>query len=224
MTDRESSVVLISGGMDSLVTAAEAVCAGDPAFLHVSYGQRTERRERAAFRAIADHYGIHMRLECNISYLREIGGSSLIDPSLPIHVDGIDRTEVPDSYVPFRNAHLLSIAVSWAEVIGASAIYIGAVEEDSSGYPDCTASFIDAFQRAARLGTARGGEIRIVTPLIHLSKAEIVARGVRLDAPLHLSWSCYQEEDRACGVCDSCRLRIKAFDDNNLTDPIPYAD
>ncbi|MBN1825251.1 MAG: 7-cyano-7-deazaguanine synthase QueC [Candidatus Eisenbacteria bacterium] len=223
MAEQAGSVVLLSGGMDSLVTAAIAVRESDASFLHVSYGQRTERRERAAFDAIADHYGVKRRLALSIESLRAVGGSSLTDPSMPVRTGGVDRSRVPDTYVPFRNAHLAAIAVSWAEGIGASRIYIGAVEQDSSGYPDCTRAFFDAFEKAARLGAARAGELRILTPLIHLSKAEIVRLGLRMDAPFHLSWSCYVEEERACGLCDSCRLRLEAFRGCGVADPIPYA-
>ncbi|MFH1279105.1 MAG: 7-cyano-7-deazaguanine synthase QueC [Candidatus Eisenbacteria bacterium] len=223
MTNRERSVVLVSGGMDSLVTAAIAARDGDPSFLHVSYGQRTERRERAAFRAIADHFEVERQLECAFPVLGAIGGSALTDASIPLREHGIDRREIPTSYVPFRNGGLLSIAVSWAEVIDATAVYIGAVEEDSSGYPDCRESFFEAFGEAVRRGAARGEGIRIVTPLIRRSKAEIVRLGLELGVPFELSWSCYRGEEEGCGVCDSCRLRLAAFRANNAEDPIPYA-
>jgi len=217
------SVVLVSGGMDSLVAAALAVREGEAAFLHVSYGQRTEARERRAFRAIADHYRIEKRLEVDFPALKAIGGSALTDPSIPIRTGGIDRDSVPASYVPFRNGLLVSIAVSWAEAIGAGAVYIGAVEEDSSGYPDCRQAFFNAFGEAVRIGAARGESIRIVTPLIRMSKREIVRLGLELGAPFSLSWSCYVGEETACGVCDSCRLRLRAFRENGVPDPIPYA-
>lgn len=223
MADREKSVVLVSGGMDSLVTAAIAAREGDPSFLHVSYGQRTEARERSAFRAIADHFGVLNRLECAFPALGAIGGSALTDPSIPLRDHGVDRNEVPASYVPFRNGGLLSIAVSWSEVLGATAVYIGAVEEDSSGYPDCREKFFEAFGEAVRRGTARGEEIRIVTPLIHRSKGAIVRLGLELGVPFEHSWSCYRGEREACGSCDSCRLRLAAFRENGAEDPIPYA-
>ncbi len=222
MSGRAESIALISGGMDSLVTAAVAAQKGKPAFLHVSYGQKTEARELAAFRSIARHYSIERTLECDISYLSTIGGSSLTDRSLPVRESGLSEGEVPDSYVPFRNAHLISIAVSWAEVIGAQTIYLGAVEEDSSGYPDCRESFFRAMEGAIRTGTARVDDISIETPLIHMSKSEIVRLGRDLGAPFELSWSCYQAATEACGLCDSCRLRLSAFSDNGLVDPIPY--
>ena len=221
--ERERSVVLVSGGMDSLVTAAVAAGESDPSFLHVSYGQRTERRERRAFEEIADHYGVERRLALSIESLRAVGGSSLTDPERTVPTGGVDHSRVPDTYVPFRNAHLAAIGVSWAETIGASRIYLGAVEQDSSGYPDCARPFFDAFEKAARLGTARLDRLRIVTPLIALSKEEIVRLGMKMDVPFHLSWSCYAEEERACGVCDSCRLRLEAFRRAGVPDPIPYA-
>ena len=222
MSGRADAVVLVSGGMDSLVTAAIAVRDASPAFLHISYGQRTERKEKECFRAIAGHYGVEHTFECDVSHLARIGGSSLTDPAREVGSDGVDPAIVPDTYVPFRNANLLAIAVSWAEVLGAVRVYVGAVEEDSSGYPDCRREFFDAFEVAARAGTARISGLEILTPLIELSKAEIVRRGTELGAPFELSWSCYQNSEKACGVCDSCRLRLKAFQDNELSDPIPY--
>jgi 7-cyano-7-deazaguanine synthase len=222
VASRESSIVLVSGGMDSLVAAAVAMQESTPSFLHVSYGQRTEKRELTAFRDLAGHYGIDQVLECDISYLTAIGGSSLTDFAMPVRTGGVEKSEVPDSYVPFRNAHLIAIAVSWAEVIGAGRIYLGAVEEDSSGYPDCTEGFFQAMEGAIRSGTARAGNLAIHTPLLHLSKEEIVRLGIELQVPFDLSWSCYTGEEFACGECDSCRLRLKAFKLNKLTDPIPY--
>ncbi|MFH1681315.1 MAG: 7-cyano-7-deazaguanine synthase QueC [Candidatus Eisenbacteria bacterium] len=223
MEKRGRSVVLVSGGMDSLVAAALAVRETDAAFLHVSYGQRTEARERLAFRAIADHYRIERRLEVPLPALGAIGGSALTDPSIPIRTDGIDRSSIPASYVPFRNAHLVALAVSWAEVQGAVSVHIGAVEEDSSGYPDCRAAFFEALGEAVRIGAAGGESIRIVAPLIKMTKREIVRLGLELGAPFELSWSCYVGGETACGACDSCRLRLRAFRENGVPDPIPYA-
>lgn len=220
----ELAVVLVSGGMDSAVTAASARADGyDLRFLHLNYGQRTEKRELKAFHDIADHYGVPAsgRLVASIAYLAQIGGSSLTDPDIPVAEADLSNPDIPSSYVPFRNAHLLSIAVSWAEVIGATRIYIGAVYEDSSGYPDCRPEYYAAFNEVVRLGTAKG-EIRIETPLIYLKKEEIVRRGVELGAPLALTWSCYQSEDEACGVCDSCALRLRGFQRAAIEDPIPY--
>ena len=206
------AIVLVSGGMDSCVTAALACEKGDDlAFLHVSYGQRTEARERTAFNDIADYYGIEKRLDVSIEYLAKIGGSSLTDKSIAVSEADLQSKEIPTSYVPFRNANMLAIATSWAEVIGANSIFIGAVAEDSSGYPDCRPEFFEAFEKTVEVGTKPNTKIRIKTPIIHLSKAEIVRKGIELEAPLHLSWSCYRNEDLACGACDSCALRQRGF-------------
>jgi 7-cyano-7-deazaguanine synthase len=193
------------------------------AFLHVSYGQRTEARERRAFEEIADHYGVTKRLAVSIEYLARIGGSSLTDHAIPVTRADLAAEGLPTSYVPFRNAHLLAIAASWAEACGARRIYIGAVAEDSSGYPDCRPEFYAAFQRAIETGTRPETMIEIVTPVIALRKSEIVRRGVELKAPLALTWSCYQAEVRACAACDSCALRLRAFHEAGVKDPIPYA-
>jgi 7-cyano-7-deazaguanine synthase len=209
--------------MDSLVTTAIAARETEASVLHVSYGQRTETRERRAFREIADHYRIERRLEAPHPALAAIGGSALTDPSIPVRTDGVEGPDVPASYVPFRNAQLLSLAAAWAEVLGAGSIYIGAVEEDSSGYPDCREAFFRAFEEAVRLGAKRGGSMRIVAPIIHKTKAEIVRLGLDLGAPFRLSWSCYVGTETACGVCDSCRLRLGAFRACGVEDPIPYA-
>ena len=218
------AVCLVSGGMDSCVTASIAREENDElAFLHVSYGQRTETRERQAFADLADYFHVTKRLVVSIEHLKKIGGSSLTDHNLPVTDANLSSREIPTSYVPFRNSHLLSIATSWAEVIGAQRMYIGAVAEDSSGYPDCRPEFYEAFQQAINAGTKPQTHIKIVTPIIHLRKAEIVKRGVELVAPLQLTWSCYQSEDRACGRCDSCALRLRAFREAGLTDPISYA-
>ena len=217
------SIVLLSGGMDSCVTAAIAkkYCA-EVAFLHVSYGQRTEVRERRAYNDIADHYGVEKRLDVSIEHLAKIGGSSLTDKNIDIAEADLGSTEVPTSYVPFRNANMLAVATSWAEVLGAGAIYIGAVAEDSSGYPDCRPEFYEAFQKAIDTGTKPVTKIEIRTPIIHLSKAEIVKKGIELGAPLELSWSCYRSEDLACGTCDSCALRLRGFENAGVRDPIRY--
>ena len=219
-----SSIVLVSGGMDSCVTAAIASRVNDVlAFLHISYGQRTEAREQQAFNDIADHYGIEKRLDISIEHLARIGGSSLTDKSIDVTEADLESTEVPTSYVPFRNANMLSIAVSWAEVIGATAIYIGAVAEDSSGYPDCRPEFYAAFQQTINTGTKPGTRIEIRTPIIHLSKAEIVKKGIELGAPLELTWSCYRSEGPACGTCDSCTLRLRGFKRAGQDDPLSYS-
>jgi 7-cyano-7-deazaguanine synthase len=218
------AVCLISGGMDSCVTAAIAQEENQKlAFLHVSYGQRTEDRERRAFREIAGFYQVNVRLEVSIEHLTRIGGSSLTDKNIPVSLADLNSKEIPTSYVPFRNAHLLAIATSWAEVIKARRIYIGAVEEDSSGYPDCRPQFYKAFQEVINTGTRPETMIEIKTPVINMRKPEIIRRGLELNAPFHLSWSCYKEESYACGVCDSCALRLRAFNEVGITDPIPYS-
>jgi len=218
---RGRAVVLLSGGMDSCVCAALAARDHNAAALHISYGQRTELRERRAFEAICDRLGIHDRLLVRNEALRAIGGSALTD--LTIAVPETPGAGIPITYVPFRNAHFLAVAVSWAEALGAEKVYIGAVEQDSSGYPDCRPEYYRAFNQVIRAGT-KEGTIQIVTPLIALRKREIVTLGLELGAPFDLTWSCYQREDRACGVCDSCALRLRAFRDAGVADPIPYAE
>ncbi len=218
------AVCLVSGGMDSCVTAAIARAENDElAFLHVSYGQRTEARERQAFEELADHYAVQRRFVASIEYLARIGGSSLTDASIPVAAADLNAPGIPTSYVPFRNAHLLAIATSWAEVIGAQRIYIGAVAEDSSGYPDCRPEFYSAFQYAIDVGTRPETLVEIRTPVINMRKAEIIRRGLELGAPLELTWSCYQAQARACGRCDSCALRLRAFAEAGVSDPVPYA-
>jgi len=210
--------------MDSCVTAAIAREENtEVAFLHVSYGQRTEARERRAFVDLADSFKIKKRLAVSIESLKAIGGSSLTDEGIPVSSADLTSPEIPTSYVPFRNAHMLAIATSWAETIRARRIYIGAVAEDSSGYPDCRPEFYYAFQGAIDAGTKPDTRIEIVTPVIKMSKAGIVRRGLELDAPLELTWSCYGAEDLACGQCDSCALRLRAFHQAGVTDPIAYA-
>jgi len=222
MTDRPLAVVCVSGGMDSAVTAALAAREHRLAFLHANYGQRTEAKELACFRALADHFAADRRLVVDFPGLRQVGGSSLTDPGLLVRegepVDGV----VPSSYVPFRNAHLLAAAVSWGEVIGARAVFVGAVWEDSSGYPDCRPEFFRAFEEAVRLGTRPETSLRIVTPVISMSKAEIVRQGLALGVPFAETWSCYQAEETACGACESCRLRLRGFERAGARDPIPY--
>lgn len=214
------AVVLASGGMDSCVTTAIAARERELAMLHVSYGQRTEKREMKAFNDVADFYQASRRMTTSIAHLAQIGGSSLTDEKIEVSQADLESKEIPTSYVPFRNAHLLSIATSWAEVIGANRIYIGAVAEDSSGYPDCRPEFYEAFQRAIEIGTKPETRVEIITPVIHLRKSEIVKLGVELGAPLELSWSCYKREDAPCGECDSCALRARGFREAGLRDPI----
>jgi 7-cyano-7-deazaguanine synthase len=221
------AVVLLSGGMDSCVCAALAVQNYDAAAVHVSYGQRTEKRERQAFSAICDRLGIVEQLVVRNEALRAIGGSALTDPdiavpeSVGVQESSASGPEIPVTYVPFRNAHFLAVAVSWAEVLGAEKVYIGAVEQDSSGYPDCRPAYYKAFNEVVRAGT-KEGRIEIKTPLIGVRKAQIVRLGLELGAPFDLTWSCYSHQERACGVCDSCVLRLRAFQEAGLRDPIPY--
>ena len=218
-----TAVCLVSGGMDSCVTAAIAhEEVNRLAFLHVSYGQRTEERERRAFDEIADHYAVERRLVVSLDQLAKIGGSSLTDKDIAITSANLVSQSIPTSYVPFRNAHFLSIATSWAEVIHAESIYIGAVAEDSSGYPDCRPEYYEAFQRVVTLGTKPETQIQIKTPVIAMKKSEIVALGQRLSAPFELTWSCYAESEQACGDCDSCALRLRAFRDAGVKDPLSY--
>ena len=225
---RNRAVVLLSGGMDSCVSTAiarERHGAGNVAALHAGYGQRTQAREHRAFVDIAEFYGIRERLVVQLDHFRAIGGSALTDTGIAVPEGGLDapsRGTIPVTYVPFRNAHFLSVAVSWAEAIGAEAVYIGAVAEDSSGYPDCRPEYYKAFQELVRIGTRPETRIEIVTPVITLRKSEIIRRGVEVGAPLHLTWSCYQSEDAACGACDSCLLRLRAFAEAGVEDPIPY--
>lgn len=230
MADAQKAVVLLSGGMDSSVCAAIACKRHGPsnvALLHASYGQRTEAREARAFREIADFFCVEQRLMVRLDHFRAIGGSALTDrrmavPENQLEVAAKRSSEIPVTYVPFRNAHFLSVGVSWAEAMGAGAIYIGAVAEDSSGYPDCRAEYYRVFQELIRVGTRPETDIEIVTPVIALSKNEIILKGMELAAPLHLTWSCYQSDDEACGACDSCLLRLRAFALAGVPDPIPY--
>lgn len=222
-TDKPLAVVLASGGMDSCVTAAIAHQDYRLAMLHVAYGQRTEQRELRSFNALADYYRVERRLVCRLEHLRRIGGSSLTDTAIAVEQANLDRKDIPSSYVPFRNAHFLSVAVSWGEVLGARKIFVGAVAEDSSGYPDCRPEYYQAFDRVIAAGTRPDTRLAIVTPVIHMRKSEIVRRGAELGAPFELTWSCYQAEDVACGVCDSCALRLRAFEEAGLRDPIAYA-
>ena len=219
---KDLAVVLVSGGMDSCLTAAIAHLSHQMAFLHLNYGQRTEKREKQAFNDIAEFYKVEKKLVVDAGHFSKIGSSSLTDLNIPVSKADLHRTNIPESYVPFRNANILAIATSWAEVIGANKIYIGAVEEDSSGYPDCRSSFFEAFNRVIKEGTKPETVIEVVTPLVSLSKREIVEKIFELNAPVGLTWSCYQNEDRACGICDSCALRLRGFQQAGKTDPIPY--
>jgi 7-cyano-7-deazaguanine synthase len=222
LTRKELVVIAVSGGMDSCVTAAIANENYRLAFAHINYGQRTEKRELKAFNDIADYYRVKERLVIDYTHLSKIGGSSLTDKSISVSKADLKNKAVPTSYVPFRNANILSACVSWAEVLSVNAVFIGAVYEDSSGYPDCRPEFFSAFEKMIDLGTKPETKIKIETPIIHLSKAEIVKKGIELNAPLHLTWSCYQNEDEACGICDSCALRLRGFQKAGVEDPIKY--
>ena len=225
MTQKPKAVVLLSGGMDSCVTAAIAAQTHRLALLHASYGQRTGQRERKSFDDIADFYGARERLVIHLDSFSQIGGSALTDQRIAVPESGAAPAPdagIPVTYVPFRNAHFLSAAVSWAEVIGATAVFIGAVAEDSSGYPDCRPEYYRAFAALVREGTRPETHIEIVTPVIAMRKSEIVRRGIDLGAPLERTWSCYQFQDEACGTCDSCRLRLQAFSEAGVPDPIAY--
>jgi 7-cyano-7-deazaguanine synthase len=222
LVKKNKAVVLVSGGMDSALTAAFAFKKYTPAFLHINYGQRTEKRELKAFNDIADFYKVKERLVVDISHLKQIGGSSLTDKRIKVSKANLKSKSVPSSYVPFRNANILAVAASWAEVIGAVRIFIGAVEEDSSGYPDCRRVFYDAFEKAVNLGTKPVTKIKIETPIITFTKKQIVEYSFIMNSPLHLTWSCYKTGDKACGECDSCALRLRGFRQAGKKDPIAY--
>jgi 7-cyano-7-deazaguanine synthase len=219
---KKLAVVLVSGGMDSCVTAAIVAQEYELAFLHINYGQKTEKRELKAFNDIAAFFNVEKKLIVDARFFNEIGGSSLTDSSIPVSKANLENKDIPDSYVPFRNANILAVATSYAEVISAVKIFIGAVQDDSSGYPDCREEFYRAFNKVIEVGTKPSTRIKVMTPLIHLKKSEIIKKGVVLKAPLELSWSCYQNEDVACGVCDSCALRLRGFEQAGLNDPITY--
>lgn len=221
---RELAVVLASGGMDSAVTTAIANQRYRLALLHLNYGQRTAQRELQAFKDLAKFYGAEKNLVVNVQHLAQIGGSSLTDADIKVTKADLESDEIPTSYVPFRNANLLAIATGWSEVIGARVIFVGAVEEDSSGYPDCRREFYDAFEKVIDVGTKPTTKIEIVTPIITLEKHEIVLKGRELGVPFYLTWSCYQSENVACGVCDSCGFRLRGFQRAGLEDPIEYAE
>ena len=219
---KNKAIVLVSGGMDSSLTAAFAFKKYNLAFLHVNYGQRTQNRELKSFKDIAKYYNVKQKLVVDISHLKQIGGSSLTDKKLKVSKANLKSKSVPTSYVPFRNANILAIAASWAEVIGARSIFIGAVEEDSSGYPDCRKSFFESYEKMINLGTKPTTKIKIETPVINFSKKKIVEYSFKIKAPIHLSWSCYKNEDKACGECDSCALRLKGFRQAGKKDTIAY--
>lgn len=223
--NKNLAIVLVSGGMDSVTVAAMAKEKGhDLAFLHLNYGQKTSKKEFECFTKICTHYQVskERQLVVDMTFLQAIGGSSLTDQAIQISKFAGDSNMIPSSYVPFRNAHIISTAISWAEVIGAKFIYIGANHEDSPGYPDCRPEYYETFNKLIEVGT-KDGDIKIITPIIHMRKSEIIKKAVELNAPLELSWSCYAREDLACGECDSCALRLRGFKEANLVDPIKYA-
>ena len=222
MKKKKLCVVALSGGLDSCVTAAIAQSEYDLALAHINYGQRTQARELKAFHDIADFYNVEQRLVIDFTHLSKIGGSSLTDYSIEVNNADLTNPNIPTSYVQFRNANILTACVSWAEVINAAAVFIGAVFEDSSCYPDCRPEFFNAFQKVIDSGTKPETSIKIVTPIINLNKAEIVKKGIELQAPLHLTWSCYKSEEKACGICDSCALRLRGFETAGIDDPILY--
>jgi len=219
---KKLAIVLVSGGLDSCVTAALADQEYELAFLHVNYGQRTATRELKAFEDIAKHYNVKRRLLADSSYLKTIGGSSLVDVTIPIEKSNISTIHIPSTYVPFRNTHLLAIATSWAETIKAQAIFIGAVEQDGSGYPDCRQKYFQIFEQLIEEGTRPETHISLITPIIELRKSAIIRKALELNAPLHLTWSCYQESREACGLCESCLLRLRGFNEAGVEDPITY--
>lgn len=220
--EKDLAVVAVSGGLDSCISTAIANQDYDLALVHVNYGQKTESKELQSFHKIADYYNASKRLVIDFGHFQKIGGSSLTDKSIDITKANLESKAVPSSYVPFRNANILSACVSWAEIIGAKAIFIGAVFEDSSGYPDCRPDFFKSFEETANLGTKPKTYIKIETPIINLNKKEIIKLGLDLKAPLELTWSCYRDENEACGVCDSCALRLRGFQSLGMVDPIPY--
>jgi 7-cyano-7-deazaguanine synthase len=219
---KPKGVVLVSGGMDSLVLAAFATRESDISLLHVNYGQPTQGKELACFHSIADHLKVKDRMVADIGYLKAIGGSALTDAGIAIPKADLNRRGVPVTYVPFRNAHFLCIAVSWAEVIGAKNVYIGAVTADTEGYPDCRPEFYEAMNEAIRRGTKDGSGIAVRAPFVHLRKKDLVLMGKSLGVPFEHSWSCYRGGEKACGRCDSCALRLRAFAEAGVPDPIEY--
>jgi len=219
----KNAIVLVSGGMDSCVTAS---CAKEDGyelyFLHINYKQKTEKKELDSFNRISDFFNVKKKLVINMNYFSDIGGSCLTDSDIKVPDGNLNNTKIPISYVPFRNANILAAATSWAEIINAEKIYIGAVEEDSSGYPDCRRSFYDAFEKTINEGTKPNTKITIKSPLIDLSKKEIILKGLELKSPLELTWSCYKNEDVACQKCDSCLLRARGFEQAKKLDPILF--
>lgn len=219
---KDIAVVALSGGLDSCVTTAIASNEYELALVHINYGQKTETKELESFHKIADHYEVDKKLVIDFTHFQKIGGSSLTDKAIGVTKADLDASHIPTSYVPFRNANILSACVSWAEIINAKAIFIGAVHEDSSGYPDCRPEFFRSFEETLNLGTKPETNVKIETPIISMNKDDIIKLGLELNAPLELTWSCYSSENEACGVCESCALRLRGFQKLNVVDPIPY--
>ncbi|MCH7819708.1 MAG: 7-cyano-7-deazaguanine synthase QueC [Candidatus Marinimicrobia bacterium] len=220
--NKSLAVVAVSGGLDSAVATAIAAEKHELALMHISYGNKTQKRELEAFHAIADFYNLDKRFVADIDHLRKIGSSSLTDRNIPVEDYDPNIQGIPPTYVPFRNANILSIAVSWGEAIGAGLIYVGMMEEDSAGYPDCTEDFINAFNNMIKVGTRPETNIELIAPLIHMTKGEVIKNGLELGAPLELTWSCYRNEEKACGKCESCVLRLRGYKELGIEDPIKY--
>ncbi len=219
---KETAIILLSGGMDSAVSLGVLLQKYEAAVLHLNYGQRTQEKELECCHKLCDYYGIKQRLIVDTSYFEQIGGSALTDRNMPVPRADLNSKDIPCTYVPFRNAHILSLATSWAEITGAVKIFIGAVSEDSSGYPDTRPEFYSAFEKVIKTGT-KTGKIKIETPVIKLSKTEIVKLGIKLGVPLEYTWSCYEARDKSCGICDSCALRLRGFAGAGIKDPVEYA-
>ena len=220
--NKSLAVVAVSGGLDSAVATAIAAEKHELALMHINYGNKTQKRELEAFHAIADFYNLDKRFVADIDHLRKIGNSSLTDRNIPVEDYDPNIQGIPPTYVPFRNANILSIAVSWGEAIGAGLIYVGMMEEDSAGYPDCTEDFINAFNNMIKVGTRPETNIELIAPLIHMTKGEVIKNGLELGAPLELTWSCYRNEEEACGKCESCVLRLRGYNELGIEDPIKY--
>lgn len=221
-TNHKKAICILSGGMDSTLSSYIAKEEGyEIIAVHFNYGQRTEHKELECFRNICIELNVKEKYEINIPFFTQIGASALTDLSIEIPTNGIEAG-VPLTYVPFRNGIFLSIATAIAEKHLATAIYIGVVQEDGSGYPDCTDNFISKMESVSNEGTKKETLITIKTPLVHMTKKEIVKKALEMNVPLQYTWSCYKNEVEACGVCDSCRLRLKGFALANATDQIRY--
>jgi len=225
MSNEKRAVILVSGGMDSATAVYEAIDRGyEPYFLHTSYGQRTEGKEYECAKALAEEVDAADFLHIETGHLSQIGASSLTDEEMEVEDADVESDEIPTSYVPFRNANLLAMAVSYAEANDCSAVFIGAHSEDFSGYPDCRPEFFEAFQQVVNVGTKPDTDISLEAPFVEWSKTEIAERGLEIGVPYNLTWSCYRDEAPACGTCDSCAFRLEAFRNAGSRDPIEYAE